>query len=249
MAFHRYRTQGFFLKKRARGEADQVFTVFTKDFGKLELTAKSIRKINSKLKPGAEIFYLSAIEFINGRANKILTDAIAIEKSQGIRQDCDKLFLAEKICQGVDDLTLREEKDVKIWELLEEIFPAINNLDCESNTQKLEKLKIIFHCFAWRAICVSGHGPDFYNCSVCQKKLNPRELYFDYERRGVIGYECQKTAAGTVQNISVNALKAMRFLSENNAQRVVNLKLGGDILKEIEFISDKFFQENFAKIA
>ncbi len=34
MAIH-YRTQGFILEKINRGEADQLFTVYTKDFGKL----------------------------------------------------------------------------------------------------------------------------------------------------------------------------------------------------------------------
>ena len=34
MAIH-YRTKGIFIKKAARGEADEIFTVYTKDFGKL----------------------------------------------------------------------------------------------------------------------------------------------------------------------------------------------------------------------
>jgi len=46
--FLKYRTQGLIFKKEERGEADQLFTVFTRDFGKLEVLGKAIRKISSK---------------------------------------------------------------------------------------------------------------------------------------------------------------------------------------------------------
>ena len=36
MAVH-YRTYGFLLKKTDRGETDQLFNIYTKDFGKLEI--------------------------------------------------------------------------------------------------------------------------------------------------------------------------------------------------------------------
>ena len=49
MAVH-YRTNAIVFKKEDQSEADRIFTVFTHDFGKLDIRAKAIRKINSKLK-------------------------------------------------------------------------------------------------------------------------------------------------------------------------------------------------------
>jgi len=65
--FVHYRTQGLILKKEDQGEADLLFTIYTKDFGKLEILGRAIRKISSKLRSGAEIFYLSEVEFIQGK--------------------------------------------------------------------------------------------------------------------------------------------------------------------------------------
>ena len=78
--FIRYKTKAFILKKTERGEADEALTVFSREFGRIEILAKSVRKIASKLRPGVEIFYLSDIEFIQGKTYKILTEAIAIKK-------------------------------------------------------------------------------------------------------------------------------------------------------------------------
>jgi len=77
--FTHYRTEGFILKKIDRGEADRIFTVYTRDFGKLDLLAKAERKIKSKLRGGLELFYLSDIEFIQGKTHKTLTDTILVE--------------------------------------------------------------------------------------------------------------------------------------------------------------------------
>ncbi|MBI2041661.1 MAG: recombination protein O N-terminal domain-containing protein, partial [Candidatus Nealsonbacteria bacterium] len=86
MAVH-YRTEGIFLKKSDRAESDELFFVYTKDFGGLKVLGKAIRKITSKLKGGAQPFYLSEIEFIQGKTYKTLTDAVLIESFQNIRKD------------------------------------------------------------------------------------------------------------------------------------------------------------------
>ncbi|NQU82868.1 MAG: recombination protein O N-terminal domain-containing protein, partial [Parcubacteria group bacterium] len=80
MAFTHYRTRGFFLKNEARGEADEIFTLFTSDFGRIRVLGRAIRKITSKLRSGAGLFYYSEIEFIQGKQYKTLTDAVLIDK-------------------------------------------------------------------------------------------------------------------------------------------------------------------------
>jgi len=136
MAIH-YRTQGFILKKEDLGEADRVFTIFTKDFGKLEILGKAIRKIQSKLRGGMELFYLSEVAFIQGKRYKTLTDAILIDSFPNLRKDLLRLKIAYQIVEVLDNLIRGEEKDEKIWELLNET---------------LEKLKekppeIVYHYF------------------------------------------------------------------------------------------------------
>ena len=102
--FTRYRTCGLIFKKEAQGEVNQLFTVYTKDFGKLEILGKAIRKISSKLRSGTEVFYLSEIEFIQGKTYKTLTDAILIGKFENIRTDLKKLRIAYKISGILDNL-------------------------------------------------------------------------------------------------------------------------------------------------
>lgn len=139
MAIH-YRTQGFILKKTDRGEADQILTIYTKDFGKLEILGKAIRKIKSKLRSGADLFYFSEIEFIQGKAYKTLTDAILIEKFKNLRNDLTRLEIVNQIAQVLDNLIRGQEKDDQVWNLLEEIFKKLNNLQLTTYNLQLQEI-------------------------------------------------------------------------------------------------------------
>ena len=180
MAIH-YRTPGFILKKDNRGEADQLFVIYTKDFGKLEVLGKAIRKIKSKLRSGTELFYLSEIEFIQGKAYKTLTDALVIKKFKNIRQNLEKLEVAYQIAIIIDSLLIREEKDENIWCLINEVFDKLENAN---------SLKIIYYYFLWNLMVFLGYQIDLYHCAVCQKKLSPQKLYFDAEENVVIDSSC-----------------------------------------------------------
>lgn len=168
MAVH-YRTQGIFLKKSARAEADELFFIYTKDFGRLKILGRAIRKITSKLRAGAELFYLSEIEFIQGKAHKTLTDAILIDKFLNIRKDLAKLRVAYRIAEVLDEVVLKEEKDEKIWTLLQEVFEKLNNSCLPAGRGKLE---IIYYYFFWNLASLLGYHPAISNCSMQGREIN-----------------------------------------------------------------------------
>ena len=166
MAVH-YRSQGFFLKKSARGEADELFTIYTKDFGKLKIIGKAIRKITSKLRGGVGLFYLSDIEFIQGKTHKTLTDASLIENFKDIRQNLVKLRIANEIAELVDSLIAKEEKDEKIWELLNEVFQKLNN-----PRLPVASCQLLYYYFFWHLVSILGYQPAISGCSIEGQKIN-----------------------------------------------------------------------------
>ena len=166
MAVH-YRTQSFFIKKTDRGEDSRLFTVYTKNFGKVKILGRAIRKIRSKLKSGAEIFCLSEIEFIQGKTHKTLTDAIPIENFSVIRKDLKKLKIIHQIFGVLDDLISKEEKDDEIWRLLSEIFEKLNNPQF-----KINHLPLLYYYFFWNFVSILGYKPEFHDCTINKAKVD-----------------------------------------------------------------------------
>ena len=126
MAIHQ-RTEGIILQKQDVREYDLVVTAYTKDFGKLKLSAISARKITSKLRGGLEPLCLSELEFIEGRSRLVVTDAQAKERYSVIRGNLERLQAALQVLDAVDRLVQGQEADEKIWELLSESLSSLNN--------------------------------------------------------------------------------------------------------------------------
>jgi len=233
MAIH-YRTKGFVLKKKDLGESDRIFTIFTKEFGKLEILAKAIRKIGSKLRGGMELFYLSDIEFIQGKTHKTLTDAILIENFLNLRKDLKKLKIAFDISEMIGSLIRGEEKDEKIWKLLRETFERLNKISLS-----IKECWLIYYYFLWNFLSILGYKPQLNFCSICQKKLVPQGLYFSFEEGGVICLNCLRKIKEK-KKISPEAVKILRLILEKDLDFLKKLKIEKGYQREIKEISENY---------
>ena len=233
MTIH-YRTQGFVLKKKDLGEFDRIFTIFTKEFGKLEILGKAIRKIGSKLRGGMELFYLSDIEFIQGKTHKTLTDAILIENFLNLRKDLKRLKITFDISEMIDTLIKGEEKDEKIWKLLKETFERLNKISLS-----IKECWFIYYYFLWNFLSILGYKPQLNFCSICQKKLVPQGLYFSFQEGGVICSDCSKKLKEK-KKISPEAVKILRLILEKDSDFLKKLKFEREHQKEIKEISENY---------
>ncbi|MEK9134748.1 MAG: DNA repair protein RecO [Patescibacteria group bacterium] len=227
--FIHYRGRGLIFKKEERGEADLLFTVYTKDFGKLEILGKSVRKIASKLRPSAEVFYLSEIEFIQGKIQKTLTDATLVDKFSGIRGDLKKIRIAHKISEVLDNLIKGQEPDEKIWRLLIETFQKLNDLKLPAQGWSASGGEIIYCYFYWNFISILGYRPELYHCVRCRKKIITERNYLVPEEGGIICGSCKSEG----RNISPEAIKILRIILKRDWATLFKLKFEAQYLKEL----------------
>ncbi len=249
----RYRTQGIFLKKTDRGEADQLFVVFTEQFGKVEVLARAIRKITSKLRSGADVFYFSEIEFIQGKHHKILTDAAAIDKFDNIRQNLQKLEIVQKAVGVLDFFITKEEKDEKLWQLTLEIFEKLNYSGYVRSREARQppapkgqdtNYQLIYHYFLWNLLTILGYSPELNYCPVCRKKLLPETFFFVPDEGGVVCWRCFSKKGlknnGPWFNIQVDTVKVLRVFIRNNWDFAGKLTVGADIRQNFLEISENY---------
>jgi len=109
MSYHIYTTEGIILKRRNVGEADSVFSVFTKDFGRVEMKAQGVRYLKSKLRyhlSGKAILRISFVDTNNDYYR--LTDAEELRIFENVRPHV-LLNLLERLVQG-------QQKDKRLWQ-------------------------------------------------------------------------------------------------------------------------------------
>ncbi len=230
-----YRTRGFVFKKEDRLESDRVFTVFTHDFGKVEVFAKAIRKIASKLKGGIEIFSLSEIEFIQGKNRKTLIDAILIEKFNNIIEVPEKIEIINKISGMLDSFIKGQEPDENIWNLIIDFSEKLNNTKLSVNNQPL-----VYYYFIWNFISVLGYEPELSKCAVCSQKLNPYNLYFSNKEGGVICGLCFQSNKNA-KKINSDMIKTLRLILKKDWQTLCKLKIDLYSQKLLKEISEDYY--------
>lgn len=157
--FTHYRTQAIILKKIDRGEGDQLLVAYTKDFGRLEIVAKGIRKIASKLRPATEFPAIIEVEFIQGKACKTLTDAVILIPLKHL------LFWSPKrdaVCRifGIAEALIKDQQpDNKVWKLLTSVL-LFGDAAGERNTEA------VYQYFVWHLFEFLGWRPEFGESSA-----------------------------------------------------------------------------------
>jgi DNA repair protein RecO (recombination protein O) len=218
----RYKTQAIIFKKNNINESDRSFSIFSDNFGRLNIFAKAIRKITSKLRGGIDIFYLSDIEFIQGKNKKTLTDANTIEKFSNISESIEKNKVALDIGEFLDNFIKGEERDQGLFDLLSATFYNLNDRGLKD-----EKTSLLYCYFLWNALSLLGYHSEVKSCAGCHGILIPDEVYFSGKQGGVICKKCFEKVEGNlngVQKINSDVVKILRIILSKDWKTLCKLK-------------------------
>lgn len=229
--FTHYRGKGFILKETERGEADKVLTVFSRDFGRIEVLAKAVRKMQSKLRGNVPLFSISEIGFINGRSYKTLTDAALLSDFSNLKKNLEKLEIAYGIVDVFVRLVQPPQRDKRIWDLLKEVFSHLN-----SRQLSVEALPIIHSYFLWRLLAILGYQPELYFCLDCRKRLEQENLGFS-AKGGVICESCRRKNNVLAASVQVNIVKILREIYKRNLKELGLIKLDSEYWQDLEKLS------------
>jgi DNA repair protein RecO (recombination protein O) len=232
-----FKTKALSLREKEWGETDFLFYFFTEDFGMVEILAKGARKITSKLRGQVIPFSLAEIEFVQGKYNKILTDAYLIKRFYRINFSPFRFLFLQKLLNIFFNLVPKEEKDIKLWNHLLLFFQKL-----EKKQLSLFSFKIIYYYFFWNLVAILGFSPQLFNCVFCQKRLKPEKLFFDSSEGGVICYQCYRKKKGKAfLTISPQTVKIIRKILEGNFEEILKLKITPFHFSQLKEISKDYY--------
>lgn len=120
------KTEAIILKSADSNEVDRLLTVYSQNLGKIKISAKGVKKTESKLRYSIEP--ISRVQFIlvEGKNFLILKDAIIVDQLLKIKKDPDKIKIAKNLAELIDEAIVGEEKDEEIWKLIVLTFKCID---------------------------------------------------------------------------------------------------------------------------
>ncbi|MDP2930341.1 MAG: DNA repair protein RecO [bacterium] len=234
--FLQHRTKAIILKKENSGEADESFWAFTKDFGMIKIFAKAIKKFNSKLRSQIQVFYLSEIEFIEGKTRKTLVDAVAINKFPRLRQSLLRIRLVYSFSRVFCALIKKQESDQNLWRLIEAFFFAADEMEISA-----KRALSVYYFFFWGLLGILGYRLELDYCYLCRKAVVSEGGFWQYPFNGIICQTCAGQTKARQEQIPSQAISFLKAAFAGRWKQVDSLMIEDSVFKKLKPFTKIYF--------
>jgi len=232
------RFEGVILDLDDFREDDRFMTIYTKERGKIRVLIKSAKKITSKLAGFCQPFALLKITIAPGQNFYHLVGAIIQKNWPTLKNDYEKIIIADKVLNIVDQAVEAEKGDKKIFQLIVKFLEALSQIDNSKNL-------FLKNAFLLKLASFLGYQPQLKYCLKCHQKNIATPIYFNYQQGGLYCAKCQKLSGGNIEVskshlILLNQLLYKKF--EFWQKRYITSDERQMITKNIEPLLEKFIE-------
>ncbi|MCD4705599.1 DNA repair protein RecO [bacterium] len=239
-----YNTIGIILRKRDFRESDIFFSVYTKDYGKIQAIARGVKKVKSKL--GGHLDYFTIVDLMIAKGKKFdhIAGAVIEKNFCYLKNNLDRINFGFYCLEIVDYFIKEGKKDNRIFFLLKNFLDLLNtDKICyfKTKTEK-ENLFIISYFFILKFLDFLGYKPEFYYCLKCHKDVDfDKANFFSAQAGGIICSDCAKNSKIIdCKEISNNSIKLLRAVSINDLSKIIKTEIDIKILSKCVKIIDEF---------
>ena len=216
------------LKKREYSNTSLLLTAFSRDFGKLSLLAKGIKKAKDKRFLGIDIFCDCEILFTGRGLGSLntLTDFDVLESFRGIRNDLQRVRAAQYTAGLVDNLVEVGERNELLYDVL--------RFSLESLAKGADFKKIVAYA-QLKLVQLLGYYPDFTRCAECGAATGPGgDAQYSPLKSEVRCERCARGKGGDdAFRISPEFIAASTFLAGGGTERCATLMVSNGALREL----------------
>ena len=219
-----YQTDAIIIKKIKLGEADRILTLYTPHLGKIRAVAKGVRRPKSKLAGHLELLTHSLVSLARGRNLDTITGSQTIDSFLPLKSDLQLTSCALYAIELVDQFTADNIENYPLFQLLLETTHRL----CQAHNNEL-----VLRYFELHLLDKVGYRPQLQQCVSCHSQLTPVINSFCSSAGGMLCPNCIHTHPFT-HPTSVNALKVLRFLQNNDYDTASKLKVNSELSRELE---------------
>ncbi len=236
-----YRTEVIILKYWKSKEYDRIYSVFSREYGKMRVVGIGTRKLVAKLASGLEPFTRSDIFLVKCRYLDRVTGTIVLKQYKTLKQDLDYLIEGRRTTDIVERLLPDGEANEKIFVAMKEYLKLLNTLaksrgkndnleECQKSfSSQLAQLSLL-----WKVVYWTGYFPRFSNCAYCNKKITEKESYQFILSQGLNCGCVNYRGANLKIDLHKNTIKLIKFLVTQDLNLVQKIKIDNKDLQELK---------------
>lgn len=232
---HRVNTEAFVVKSRNHGEADKIYTLFTKKLGKIKALAKGVRKISSRRSGSLDALNRISAGLVESSNMLLVTEVQILDSYPRLKQNLEALSLGYSILELIDKFLPEAEELKVVYDLLEEALASIV-------LYKEGGKRVVYLLFEVKLLMLLGYDPILDFCASCYKDYNEEwvETRFNSRSGGLICENCRE--GGEV--IANETLDFMRLLRKIDFKDMPRLEVEKMVLLEADNVLHKFVEHH-----
>jgi DNA repair protein RecO (recombination protein O) len=234
-----YKTPAIIFHAIPYGEADQIVTLYTLDFGKVKGIAKGAKRSRKRFGNRLEIgSYVNVTYFEKESSGLVrLSNCDLIRPFAGLREDIHKLAWASYFIELVNELTAEKIENKPLFRLLAAFLSLVDRGILKDEIQRV---------FEVRLLSCLGYRPQLDHCTRCQKKLAGEKYFFSPRGGGVICAPCAANLPGIIP-VSLGTIKTLLLAQTLTLDKVGRISFSPQSLKESQAILSSFLQQYLGK--
>lgn len=230
-----FSTTAILLRRLDYGDFDVIITFFSLERGKLSLIAKSAKKSTKRFAGVLELFSELQILVGSGRGKglPVLQEAVLKQPFSAIRSDYKKTAYASYWSELIYNWIEERFKQVALYYLFEHV---LYELDAGETAPAV--LNILFQM---RFLALSGHRPNFSQCSMCGVALEDIKrdtIAVNLQRGGILCGNCSTNPSPRV-SLAKGTIKQLLWVESGKLAKTTRIKFIEPALEE----STKFLEE------
>ena len=234
----RTNTDGLILKEQNIGEKDKLVTVLTRHNGLVRAFVRGAKSVKNRKNSSTGMFCFSKLSLYKTKDTYIIDEAEPIELFFELRNDLEKLSLAQYFAELV--ITLVQE-DEPAEEYLRLILNSLHFL--AKDKMPNEQVKAITEL---RLMCIAGFMPNLVACDRCGE-YETDTMYFDVEDGLLYCENCVPT--DMIFQLDIGLVKALRHIAFSDFEKIYSFKMEEYALPDLSYVTEKYLlsklQRNF----
>lgn len=234
------KTEAIVLSKINFSDTSKIATLFTKNYGKMNVIVKGGRQKNSGV--GIIIDPINVVNLVvyqkNSRDIQILSSADLVHSFPKLKENFESLKYCIAIIELVNYFIHENETNERLFNGIKKIFLLMND-----NTERSDIIFLRFFFFFLKEI---GYDIRLDLCTLCEAKIEIREEQFINFSLGLICFDCSENQIIS-RTIPKELFDSMKCLKNRGSVNNFSLKQSSELIGILENFL-KFHSEDFKGI-
>lgn len=218
-------------------EYDRIYTIFSKERGKISVIGVGTRKPKAKLASGLDSLTKSELFMIKCRGLDRVTGVLIDDQYQEIKKDYEKIILVRRTIRILNKLLLEGEKCEDIYMAFSSFLDIVENSKINKEINDKQKISFAQLALFWKGIAWLGAVPSLYHCVDCRKKIKQDDKFIFSVPTGLKCQDCFGDKESNSFYISADAVKLLRIFLKEDQGVLKKIKVQEKTLAELFYIT------------